>query len=168
ARAREAFDVSGADRIDHSHKYDGHGAGHLLQRARGCACRGQDDVGGERNQFRRVFASAGSVRSPASVDARIAALGPAQLLQRLYERRVASLPFRIVSGQVHEHADATNPIGLLRARREWPRSRAAEKRDELASSHSITSSARASSVGGTSRPSALAVLRLITSSYLVG
>ena len=32
----------------------------------------------------------------------------------------------------------------------------------------ITSSSRASSVGGTSRPSALAVLRLITSSYLVG
>ena len=34
--------------------------------------------------------------------------------------------------------------------------------------HSITSSARASSVGGTSRPSAFAVLRLIASSYLVG
>ena len=43
-----------------------------------------------------------------------------------------------------------------------------EPHDELAPSHSITSSARASSVGGTSRPSALAVLRLITSSYLVG
>ena len=37
-----------------------------------------------------------------------------------------------------------------------------------AAPYSITSSARASSVGGTSRPSALAVLRLITSSYLVG
>src|SRR5215510_13085224 len=34
--------------------------------------------------------------------------------------------------------------------------------------HSICSSARASTDGGTSRPSALAVLRLITSSYLVG
>ena len=34
--------------------------------------------------------------------------------------------------------------------------------------YSITSSARASSDGGTVRPSALAVLRLITSSYLVG
>src|SRR6516162_3122125 len=48
----------------------------------------------------------------------------------------------------------------------------AEQRDELAALHlrarSITSSARASSVGGTSRPRALAVLRLITSSYLVG
>ena len=34
--------------------------------------------------------------------------------------------------------------------------------------YSITSSARSSSCGGTSRPSAFAVLRLITSSYLVG
>src|SRR2546430_3821805 len=34
--------------------------------------------------------------------------------------------------------------------------------------YSITSSARASSIGGTSRPSAFAVLRLIVRSYLVG
>ena len=38
---------------------------------------------------------------------------------------------------------------------------------DIAPSHSITSSARASSEGGTVRPSALAVLRLITSSYFV-
>jgi hypothetical protein len=62
---------------------------------------------------------------------------------------------------------------LLRARRERPAdSRAAEKRDELAASylcsHSITSSARASSVGGISRPSALAVLRLMINSKRVG
>src|SRR5262245_66542663 len=36
------------------------------------------------------------------------------------------------------------------------------------STYSITSSARASRLGGTERPSALAVLRLITSSELVG
>jgi hypothetical protein len=34
--------------------------------------------------------------------------------------------------------------------------------------YSMTSSARASSVGGTSSPSAFAVFRFITSSYLVG
>ena len=45
---------------------------------------------------------------------------------------------------------------------------AVEQRDEVAPLHSITSSARASSVGGTSKPSAFVVLRLITSSYLVG
>src|SRR5262249_28088677 len=58
---------------------------------------------------------------------------------------------------------------LLRARGERQRGRgAAESQDELAAVHSITSSARASNVGGTSRPSALAVLRLMSSSYLVG
>jgi hypothetical protein len=59
---------------------------------------------------------------------------------------------------------------LLRARRERPRCRrAAEQRDELAPSHySITSSAVASSCVGTSRPSALAVFRLMAISYLVG
>ena len=71
--------------------------------------------------------------------------------------------------EAHEHADAPHPLALLRARRQRPRRRrAAEQRDELAPFHSITSSARASSVGGTSRPSALAVLRLMTSSNLVG
>src|SRR6516165_9671904 len=58
---------------------------------------------------------------------------------------------------------------LLRACRERPRSHAAEQRDELAPpDHSITSSARASKVVGMSRPSAFAVFRLITRSYLVG
>src|SRR5262249_15328506 len=50
-----------------------------------------------------------------------------------------------------------------------PCRRAAEQRDELATlHHSITSSARCWRIQGTSRPSALAVLRLITRSYLVG
>jgi hypothetical protein len=48
----------------------------------------------------------------------------------------------------------------------------ADQRDEIAAvrprAHSITSSARASRAGGTSRPSALAVLRLMTSSNFVG
>jgi hypothetical protein len=42
------------------------------------------------------------------------------------------------------------------------------RRARVAIIHSITSSARASSVGGTSRPIDLAVLRLTTSSYFVG
>ena len=46
--------------------------------------------------------------------------------------------------------------------------RATEQRDELAPLHSITSSARASRFGGTSSPSVLAVLRLMTNSNLVG
>src|SRR5262249_35165403 len=58
---------------------------------------------------------------------------------------------------------------LLRPRRERPRRhRATKQREEFAPPHSITSSARASTVGGMSSPSALAVLRLSTVSYLVG
>src|SRR5262245_14805641 len=58
---------------------------------------------------------------------------------------------------------------LLRTRRKRPcGSRAAQQRDEVAPFHSITSSARASTVAGTSRPSVFAVLRLSTISYLVG
>src|SRR5262249_44431829 len=58
-----------------------------------------------------------------------------------------------------EEPDHRHPR-LLRPRRERPRCRrAAEQRDKFAPpDHSITSSARASSVGGTSRPSAFAWL----------
>src|SRR5262249_4204514 len=65
-------------------------------------------------------------------------------------------------------ADAQHPGFSLGQARERPCRRAAEQRDELAPLHSITSSARASSDGGTSRPSVLAVCRLMTSSNLVG
>src|SRR5262249_25223906 len=59
---------------------------------------------------------------------------------------------------------------LLRPRQDRPADgrRAAEQRDELAARHSITWSARAISVGGTGRLSALAVVTLIARSNLVG
>src|SRR6516225_298899 len=81
------------------------------------------------------------------------ACGPVGVSQREMMRRVAWTGVQA--------ADAINPPGFLRARRKRPRSHAAEQRDQLAALHSITSSARASNVGGTSRPSAFAVLRLI-------
>ena len=68
-----------------------------------------------------------------------------------------------------QHADTPHALArLLRTCSERPRARAAEQRDELATLHSITSSARARSVGGISRPSALAVLRLMARSIFVG
>src|SRR5262245_59518363 len=67
----------------------------------------------------------------------------------------------------HDNGDGSRRIGLC-PRREWPYNRSSpDQRDEFAPSHSITSSARASSVAGTSRPSALAAERLMTSSNLV-
>jgi hypothetical protein len=97
------------------------------------------------------------------------------------ESRTEPTPFQrrasmcLVSGKVvspfaSEHQNPAvaphGPGGVLHflfARRERPRShRAAEERDKFAASHSITSSARNSRPGETSRPSAFAVFRLIT------
>src|SRR5262249_36931814 len=104
-----------------------------------------------------------------SIDADVAAIDPAQLREPLHECRHASLKLWIVRGARHQYPDAPHSLRLLRARRERPHCcRAAEQRDEVAPLHSITSSARASSEGGTSRRSVFAVLRLITSLYLVG
>src|SRR5215472_12547741 len=71
-------------------------------------------------------------------------------------------------GLIGENADATDVRVPLGDGRERPRRCHAEQRDELAPLHSITSSARASSVGGISMPIALAVLRLRTRSNFVG
>src|SRR5262249_9144791 len=102
---------------------------------------------------------------PNKQEADIASLFPANRLHVAPKRFGEGLQHILPIGPQHaDHGHAT----LLRARRERPRYRSAEQRDELAPYHSITSSARASSVGGTSRPSAFAVFKLITSSNLMG
>src|SRR5262249_26078621 len=71
-------------------EYDRHGAGRLMQRRHRCAASGQDDIGRERDQFRRMFANALHIApGPAGIDLHSAAIGPAQLLQALLERRDA-------------------------------------------------------------------------------
>src|SRR5262245_12559828 len=107
-----------------------------------------------------------NAQTPAILDPQVAVLAPAQLLQHLLERREFGTAG---DGTTREHADAADPFAPLRPRRERPRPCAAEQRDERpAAGHSITSSARARSVSGTESPSALAVLRFTTNSYLVG
>jgi hypothetical protein len=101
----------------------------------------------------------------AELDRQVLALDEACLLQALAER---GHEVRRVGGRrAAEKADRRHHR-LLRARRERPRRRrAAEQGDELASLHSITSSAATSSLSGTVRPSILAVWALMTSSNLV-
>src|SRR5262249_31383513 len=105
--------------------------------------------------------------SPAHIDCNVATFDPTEFAQALHKSSgMLALGRRCRRAQ---EANRWELRCLLRARRERPRGRrAAEERDEFAPSHSITSSARASSVGGTSRLIALAVLRLTTSSNLVG
>jgi hypothetical protein len=95
------------------------------------------------------------ILGPAVYDRHILALDIAALFEALAEC-AQTVGHRIgrpaVKKSDHRHCR------LLRARRERPRGCcAAKQRDELASPHSITSSARASTVGGISRPSAFAV-----------
>src|SRR6516225_3335730 len=94
----------------------------------------------------------------------IASFLPTQLLQSLPQRRDLSLCRRIGLGIPHQNTDTSHPVSLLGARCEWPSNHTAEKRDELAPPHSITSSARPSNVTGKVMPNALAVLRLMTNS----
>src|SRR6516162_4368894 len=60
--------------------------------------------------------------------------GPPEFLQPLAQGRNACLSVRIVRSQ-HYYGEAPHTLGLLRARRERPRCRAAEQRDELATPH---------------------------------
>src|SRR5262249_20704911 len=113
---------------------------------------------------------------PAIFDRHVLALDIASFFQALAERahKVREQIRRsAVEESDHRHrrllrARRERPCSR-RAAREWPAGRgAADERDECAAlHHSITSSAIASSVGGTVRPSALAAFRLITSSNLV-
>src|SRR5262245_33175077 len=77
-----------------------------------------------------MFAYVGGITQAAAIlDAQVAALAPAQTLKRLLERRELGTP---CGGRAREHADTPHSLALLRSRRERPRRRASEQRDELA------------------------------------
>jgi hypothetical protein len=116
------------------------GTGRLQQRHHGGGAIGQDHVGRERDQLRRVSAKGiGIDRRPARVELHIAADGPAQERERLLERPDPGLKFLIVLNCRQEHPDAPHPFRLLRPCRERPRGRrAAEEGDELATLHLVS------------------------------
>src|SRR5262249_31319246 len=92
--------------------------------------------------------------SPAVFDPHILALDIAGVFKALAKRaQTVRLRIRRSGLEIPDHRH----LRLLRARRERPRGRTAEQRDEIAPlqlcGHSITSSERASRSGGTSRPS---------------
>src|SRR5262249_51520890 len=128
-----------------------------------------NDVRIQRNEIRSIGPHQIHVaRRPTLVELNIPALGSSHPCQFLPESPNVRLRFRVTFRVGHQDASPPHLTGLLPVRRERPRRRAAEQRDELAALHSITPSARASNCAGTSIPSAFAVLRLITSSTFVG
>src|SRR5262249_40468310 len=125
---------------------------------------GENDVDLETDELGRDLGEALlAPLAPAIFDSNSVAFVPTKFAQSLHKR---GDPFAARGTRaLPQETDGRQLSRLLRARRERPRdSGAAEQRDELAAPHSITSSVRAS----TSRPSAFAILRLITSSNLVG
>src|SRR5262249_167383 len=75
--------------------------------------------------------------APTDVEANVAPFSPAHLLHALQECRDAGLCLRTAFSEVHQDADAPNPVRLLRTRTQWPRRHAAETCDELAPSHCL-------------------------------
>src|SRR5258708_2801309 len=68
---------------------------------------------------------------PTDIDAEVAAFGPGQFGKTLAKCSDELLEHRIVGKTAQQRADASHAIGLLRERRERPRSRrAAEQRDD--------------------------------------
>src|SRR5262249_50202866 len=124
----------------------------------------QDHVYASFHQIGRMYRESLSGHAVTSrIDHEILAVDEAEPPHLLEQREM----MRRIAWTRVQAAEAIDPPGFLCTRRERPRRRAADQRDELAAFHSITSSARASSLSGTSRLSALAVLRLSTSSNLV-
>src|SRR5262245_22166586 len=102
------------------------------------------------------------------IDSDVAAFLPPEPAEP-FPQYLETLGFRGVLGSRQQYANTPHPVGLLRPRHHRPRRRAAKPRDKgAASTHSITSSARAKMDGGTSIPIALAALRLTTNWNFVG
>src|SRR5262249_33045967 len=147
------------------HESTSHGVGNLRENEWNGACPFQqsrrvgsavrnEEIWLQGHQFARVSITRLPIAGayPANLDLDV--VSPPELGEFLAERVHARRPFRVSLGIRHQHADASHPLRLLRAGRERPcGSSAAEQRDELAALHSITSSAVASSLSGTVRPS---------------
>src|SRR6516162_8950739 len=104
---------------------------------------------------------------PAVFDHHVLSFSPARLAESLVERS-----YKRSGGAGRPHAEKTDhrhrPLLRARGARRY-RHRASQQEQQLAAvHHSMTSSARARIEGGTVRPSSFAVLRLTTSSKVVG
>src|SRR5262249_21022565 len=170
ARLREAGDETAANRIRYRHKDDRYGRGRLFGRDDDRGSRCDDDIDLEPDELGRDLSETlGASLRPAILDRNGPILDPAEFAQPLHKCGDPRA-LRRRRGRAQE-PNGRQLSRLLRGRRERPRScRTAQQGDELAAFHlhSITSSAVCRNGSGMVRPSVFAVLRLMTSSYLVG
>src|SRR5262249_15241862 len=168
ARPRQTRDQAAADGVSCHSKNDRDHRRRLLSRRNGGSSIGENNVHGEPKELHpQVGITAAPSLPLPQFNCENATCDPAELAQPLHKSSDPLTFGRRRSGP--QVPDGRRLPRLLRLRHERPRgSRAAEQRDELAAFHSITSSATSSRSRGISRFSDLAVLRLMTSSYLVG
>ena len=129
---------------------------------------GDDDVHPEPHQVgRELRKPSGVALGPAGLDQDVPVLDPAALPQ-LFPEALPQANLRRVGGLFPQDADAIHLPRLLRLGGERRGERTGQRGHQKAAAvhYSMTLSARASSDGGIVRPRALAVLRLMTSSYL--
>jgi hypothetical protein len=72
---------------------------------------------------------------PTNVHVQVAAIGPTQLRKSLRKPGEVGFCLRIVFIERYQNADPPHATGLLRPRRQRPRRRAPDNRDELAPPH---------------------------------
>ena len=131
-----ACNEAAANRIGYTHKYDRYCSRLSQERdtSRRRIC--NEHVGSQRDQFfREQLRLVGTPRCKPIVNSDVAAFYPTKLPKPLPEPREAGLCFWVILGVPDQHSDRRHLIGLLRACRERPRCRAAEKRYELAPSY---------------------------------
>ena len=92
--------------------------------------------------------SAGDAWAPTDIESCISAVGPSQPTELRSKYLEAGPCLRIDQRQIHEHADASYPLGrLLRTRSERPRGSARKSHDNTPAPHSITSAAQGARLG---------------------
>src|SRR5262245_29737579 len=163
----EVRDNSFSERVSDIHHHNGNPGRGMFRGSRRLIRRRHDDVHLQAYQLgHEIGVSIEPSLGKTTLDDDVLAFDKSALTQSIEESLTGGL--RRDRRIIRQETDAIDFASLLRTRRARPsRSRAAEQRYELAPLHSITSSARASSVDGTSTPSALAVCRLMTSSNVV-
>jgi hypothetical protein len=138
-------------------------------RASQCRYRGsgtrQNNIRPHGHEFVRKCFNAPRVSSrPSKYQLDISPFDPSKLSQSCTYRCESRPDFRIIFVPRHKNGNSLHDVALSQCSH-WPDSRAAEHRNKLAPSHhSITSSARARSVGESSSPSALADFKFAISS----